>query len=116
MGAERLRHAEAERSGGRGVFLCTSHCYFCVLQEMANSVYLVMEVSLVGPACEGREDSPGFLVIRGLRAHPIRSPGGRGRCLRGDCKGHLPQEGQEQGSRCRVVGKSRKGWRVCLDR
>ena len=33
------------QTGGQGVLPSTSHRLFCVLQEMANSVYLVMEVS-----------------------------------------------------------------------
>lgn len=33
------------QTGGLGMLPATSHCLFCVLQEMANSVYLVMEVS-----------------------------------------------------------------------
>lgn len=47
----------SQRAGraGHGMLPSTSHCLFCVLQEMANSVYLVMEVSPCRPSCENRE-------------------------------------------------------------
>lgn len=87
MGAEFVGHTEAERGflehcWGRGVLLSTSHCCFCVLQEMANSVYLVMEVSSCSPGWEDREGGHswlpvpchlgvrGWLHVRGHRATP----------------------------------------------
>ena len=41
----KLGFPDSCQTGGQGVLPTTSHCLFCVLQEMANSVYLVMEVS-----------------------------------------------------------------------
>lgn len=75
---------------GQGKLPSTSHCLFCVLQEMANSVYLVMEVSSCRPGCKDREDGP-FQHLDPL------SPGA-GQAALGtlvasssmDCKGHLP--------------------------
>ena len=60
--------------GGAGwrVLPSTCHRLFCVLQEMANSVYLVMEVSSSRrPCCEGGEAGPCwllYLVTWGLEA------------------------------------------------
>lgn len=41
----KLGFPDSCQTGGQGMLSITSHCLFCVLQEMANSVYLVMEVS-----------------------------------------------------------------------
>ena len=70
MGAECVGHTEAERSFlehcwgvGQGVVLSASHCCFCVLQEMANSVYLVMEVSSCSPGRADREAGLSWLLV-----------------------------------------------------
>lgn len=71
---------------GQGVAPSTSHFCFSVLQEMANSVYLVMEVSSRGPGWEDGEarlswvlvpcrlGSRGWLHVHGCRPPPSIAP------------------------------------------
>lgn len=72
---------------GQGKLPSTSHSLFCVLQEMANSVYLVMEVSPCRPGCKDREAGSSQLLDPLLPGAGQAALGTLVASLSMDCKG-----------------------------